>query len=75
MTVRLATHAGSWFEEDEALLSREIQANVREALKRNPEFPIPGARVLVGPYVLDFYRLYRSFTTAMINNQIIYIFL
>lgn len=55
MTVRLATHAGSWFEEDEALLSREIQANVREALKRNPEFPIPGARVLVGPYVLDFY--------------------
>lgn len=49
MSVRPATHAGSWFEDDKTLLSRQIQTLVAESKKQNPEFPVPGARVLVGP--------------------------
>ncbi|VVT48605.1 uncharacterized protein SAPINGB_P001861 [Magnusiomyces paraingens] len=50
MSVRAATHAGSWFSGNKTTLSKQIDQLVAAVKDKHPEFPIPGARVLVGPH-------------------------
>lgn len=51
MSVRKATHAGVWFKGDKAALNSQLEKLLGEVSADHPEFPIPGARVVVGPYV------------------------
>lgn len=51
MTIRAATHAGSWYHSSKSVLSKQLEQYFTQAEEAHPEFPIQNARVLVGPYV------------------------
>lgn len=49
MTIRAATHAGQWYEGNKLKLVKQLDKLLGAVGTAHPEFPIPGARVLVGP--------------------------
>jgi hypothetical protein len=53
MTVRQASHAGSWYSDDEVTLTRQLDrwlAQVPDEVEGLGKLPIPGARVIIAPY-------------------------
>jgi predicted class III extradiol MEMO1 family dioxygenase len=55
MTTRRPTHAGSWYEDDRAILKAELDgwlAAVPKEIEGLGPLPVPGARIIIGPYVL-----------------------
>lgn len=51
MSVREATHAGSWYEENPKVLSSQLDRFLGEvpATIDNQNIPIPGARLIIAP--------------------------
>ena len=52
---RPASHADSWYKGDPTMLSDELEENLDEVPKslHDSDLPIPGARVIIAPYVLS----------------------
>lgn len=50
MTIRTATHAGSWYEGSKLRLSKQLDRLLSAVGTAHPEYPLAGARVLVGPH-------------------------
>ena len=54
MTIRVASHAGSWYNDDGSILSKELEdwlANVNPRIDDLGVVPLHGARVIIAPYV------------------------
>jgi predicted class III extradiol MEMO1 family dioxygenase len=54
MASREATHANSWYSGSARTLTRELDAwlaQVPESLDKVGSLPVPGARVIIAPYV------------------------
>ena len=55
MTIREASHAGSWYTDDSQTLARDLDtwlARVDESIQGVGDIPIDRARVIIAPYVL-----------------------
>lgn len=55
MQPREATHAGSWYSGSQSTLARQLDqwlAQVPGELENVGSFPVPGARIIIAPYVL-----------------------
>ena len=54
MTIRAASHAGSWYNHDGPLLSEELEDWLRDVEPQAEglgKTPLPHARVIIAPYV------------------------
>ena len=54
MTIREASHAGSWYTDHGPTLSEELEdwlAQVHPSINCEGPIPQPGARVIIAPYV------------------------
>jgi len=51
---REASHAGSWYTDDPTALSKELDGYLAKVADKihDSELPIPGARIIIAPYVL-----------------------
>lgn len=55
MSSREASHAGSWYSDDGPTLSRQLDRyldQVPDEIEGVGQLPIPGARIIIGPYVI-----------------------
>lgn len=53
MTSREASHAGSWYSDDEEVLARQLDQWLDKApdeIEGVGKLPVPGARVIIAPY-------------------------
>lgn len=54
-TERRATHAGSWYTDSKAILDRQLDEwlnAVPDEIEGVGKLPVPGARVIIAPYVV-----------------------
>lgn len=60
MASREATHANSWYSGSTRTLTRELDAwlaQVPESLDKVGSLPVPGARVIIAPYVYSLVKI------------------
>jgi predicted class III extradiol MEMO1 family dioxygenase len=56
MAYRAASHSGSWYSDDRGALTHQLDqwlAQVPDAIEGVGSLPVPGARIIIAPYVLD----------------------
>lgn len=56
MTSREASHAGSWYSDSARTLTRQLDdwlAQVPDTVDNVGSLPVPGARVIIAPYVFS----------------------
>lgn len=55
MPSREASHAGSWYSDNQRVLTRQLDqwlGQVPGELEKIGSLPVPGARVIIAPYVI-----------------------
>lgn len=53
MSAREASHAGSWYSDDEETLTRQLDhwlSRVPDEIEGVGNLPVPGARIIIAPY-------------------------
>lgn len=63
MSIRRASHAGSWYSDSARTLSRQLDdwlGQVPDTLDKVGSVPVPGGRVVIAPYVSLYFQLWAA---------------
>ena len=70
MSSREASHAGSWYSDSTRTLTRQLDdwlAQVPDSMDNVGSLPVPGARVIIAPYVFYAAHLIEPMAWMLIN--------
>lgn len=71
MSTRRPVHAGSWYEDDSKTLKAELDGwldAVPDEIEQLGALPITGARIIIGPSVYPFLRIFFTFKIKQSNS-------